>query len=472
VKTPCIKSIFLCLAAVLVFSACGSYQSANNSTQLIEEREGFLPQSVLDENSRIRSKSWDFLYDSMPELFDWADYIDRKSAGKAHMTSMAFTELRDIYNNGEEAEYLGKYYSIYVGEQWEDHRVNWAWFHVNESFTEILWENLAGIYFLTLDEWRESPQYLAISSMVDDGFTMNKVTISDLLPVLIFRINRVDEQKVPDEVLEAEGDYSDQFYQVFIAYYEQPSVVTDEFYFGTQEKISKSRFSFVDIDSDGIKDIEIVAGMGNVNSLLKYYRWDNIQKRYNEKPFFVMNAADYQIFPDTKQIIAETRSTAFTYQRVLYQLIDENYVQLRIEESEAIEAASNGRQWKVIIRDEQGELYSEILTEEEYENTSLRDSILRYCGIEESINIAKVRLLLYKAYGETIVYDNGGLVYEYPVSIVFDRIATLNGETCYSYQVFYLMDDTHWVLIKDIYAASDGTIVYSDNHDFDFADEE
>ena len=80
--------------------------------------------------------------------------------------------------------------------------------------------------------------------------------------------------------------------------------------------------------------------------------------------------------------------------------------------------------------------------------------------------------MLYKAYGETIVYDDGGLVYEYPVSIVFDRIVTLNGETCYSFQVFYLMDDNHWVLIEDFYAASDGTIIYSDNHDFDFSDEE
>jgi len=357
----------LCLAAVLVFSACGSDQPANNTTLLLEEKEDVLPQSIRDENQRIIDNSWDFL--------------------------------------------------------------------------------------------------------VDVSFTMDGVIISDSLPAFIFRISKVDELEVPDEVLEAEWNYSDQYYQVVVAYQEQPNVVLDMFYFGTQEEISMSSVSFVDIDCDGFMDIEIGAGMGNVNRILKYFRWDSMQKHYDEKPFFVMSAADYQIFPDTKQIVAETRSSAFAYQRALYQLIDENYVQLRAEESEAIETMNNGYQWKVVIRDEQGEIYSEILTEEEYENTSLRDSILRDYGIKESMEIAKVRLLLDKAYGETILYDDGGLVHEYSVSIVFDKKATLNGATCYAFQVYYFVDDNHWVLIEDVYAASDGTILYSDNHDYSFFDE-
>jgi len=95
-----------------------------------------------------------------------------------------------VIENSCSCRFRIQYYAIYVGEQWEDHRVNWAWFHVNENFTEVLWENLAGCDFLTLDEWRNSPQYLAISSMVDDGFTeemsTKEPTDTDTLPSILF----------------------------------------------------------------------------------------------------------------------------------------------------------------------------------------------------------------------------------------------------------------------------------------------
>ena len=96
---------------------------------------------------------------NVPELEEYARYIDMKSDGKAVLTVMAEPDLRDVYKDVNGSEYLGKYYLVTVGELWDDHRVTWDWFFVSEDFSDILWQYVVEPTVYTLDEWRNSPHY-------------------------------------------------------------------------------------------------------------------------------------------------------------------------------------------------------------------------------------------------------------------------------------------------------------------------
>lgn len=107
------------------------------------------------------------LDEQVPEIFgEWADYVEEKSGGEAHMMAMVgggyFPDA--VYRDYQETEYLGEYYSIYVGESHEDHTACWDWFYVSEDLDEVLWHNVAMAVeseypVLYLDEWRKSDCY-------------------------------------------------------------------------------------------------------------------------------------------------------------------------------------------------------------------------------------------------------------------------------------------------------------------------
>ena len=98
----------------------------------------------------------DFVWDNIPELKNYAEYVEEKSEGHAAFVVDPNYELKELYVDGE---FRGNYYYVYTGEVWEDHRVNWDWFLVSEDFDEILWWDIVEIEYLTLDEWRQSPSY-------------------------------------------------------------------------------------------------------------------------------------------------------------------------------------------------------------------------------------------------------------------------------------------------------------------------
>ena len=98
----------------------------------------------------------DFVWDNIPELKNYAEYVEEKSEGHAAFVVAPNYELKELY---VENEFRGNYYYVYTGEVWEDHRVNWDWFLVSEDFDEILWWDIVEIEYLTLDEWRQSPSY-------------------------------------------------------------------------------------------------------------------------------------------------------------------------------------------------------------------------------------------------------------------------------------------------------------------------
>ena len=98
----------------------------------------------------------DFVWDNIPELKNYAEYVEEKSEGHAVFVVDPNYELKELYVDNE---FRGNYYYVYTGEVWEEHRVNWDWFLVSEDFDEILWWDIVEIEYLTLDEWRQSPSY-------------------------------------------------------------------------------------------------------------------------------------------------------------------------------------------------------------------------------------------------------------------------------------------------------------------------
>lgn len=111
-------------------------------------------------------KALQCLKDQVPEIDnEWTDYVSDKSEGKAFIdTWIADFVAKDIYRDYEKTEYLGKYYLLYVSEEWEDHSALWAYFYVSEDFEDVLWWDVAmgkdSTYpVLYLDEWRVSDFY-------------------------------------------------------------------------------------------------------------------------------------------------------------------------------------------------------------------------------------------------------------------------------------------------------------------------
>lgn len=98
----------------------------------------------------------EYLKKQVPELEKYAAWIQEQSQGKADIVINVMFYKEQI-SKGESND---GYYFVYVGEQWQDHRVNWDWFCVNENMNEILWYDLAdGEGYLALDAWRASDGY-------------------------------------------------------------------------------------------------------------------------------------------------------------------------------------------------------------------------------------------------------------------------------------------------------------------------
>ena len=201
--------------------------------------------------------------------------------------------------------------------------------------------------------------------------------IADGFLAFTFEITKTDKQ----EMLEYGLQYT---YSISILCMENPEMISQTFDFtssidGISANSLSNEISFVDIDFDGYLDLEIEVGRGNANRMFQYFRWDNVLGKYEETPFFNMLRTGYQLFPDTKQIIAITHDSAASYGRDMYQLIDGNYVLLRHEYAEIVRDSGNESEWIVHISEGQNEIFTETLTVDEYYDiSSTRDNFLRY----------------------------------------------------------------------------------------------
>ena len=151
--------IIILLPVLLKLTACGYSEKAGESTEKTKDdtEKVILDGGIVDEIGQC-------LEEQVPEIYDWGIFVEERSDGQAYLYERYDGEIDEVYKNGEGSEYLGKYYTVYVGEMWEDHSVNWAWFYVSVGFDEVLWKDTLRLResefeVYTLEEWRDSPYY-------------------------------------------------------------------------------------------------------------------------------------------------------------------------------------------------------------------------------------------------------------------------------------------------------------------------
>lgn len=149
------KRAFLALIicqSIWMFSACHAGNQEDSPEYVFlagETHEVSEGNNIFDLDETIKIE--EYIETSIPELIDYKKFVEEQSSGEAHLIVEIDFLLLKI---GEE-----KFYPVYVGEQWEDHRVNWERFYVSEQMDEILWYNLVDDEFYSLEEWRNSKEY-------------------------------------------------------------------------------------------------------------------------------------------------------------------------------------------------------------------------------------------------------------------------------------------------------------------------
>lgn len=104
------------------------------------------------EGDLIRKK----ILENIPELYDYAEYIEQESDGEACLFIQIFEKIEvDVTDSIKAIDC----YPVYVGEKWDTHNVNWDWFYINEKMDKMYWYDVieGGIY--SLEEWRNGERY-------------------------------------------------------------------------------------------------------------------------------------------------------------------------------------------------------------------------------------------------------------------------------------------------------------------------
>ena len=315
----------------------------------------------------------------------------------------------------------------------------------------------------------QSNQAAELSSL--EAETINRMhfetAVSDSTPVFAFDIEKNGKQRE----METGTEYA---YQVDIFCPENPALISQSFSITSCEELTEKMISFVDIDCDEHLDIEVVySGAAIANRTLQYYRWSVFEGteygQYEETPFFEMVTNGYKIYPETKQIIATAKSNAVLYTREMYQLTGTKnggwlgHYELIGKEDADIVTDENENIYTVHISRQNSEVYVRQMAQEEYyENTTERDNYLRY-GVGEAISQEEAHERLHnKCNTAKKVGENKSSEAEYPRSFMFEKMAVIDGVSCYSFRMSWLVDDHHWSFVDDMFVMPDGTILSSD----------
>ena len=131
---------------LLLIMTCGCGMADGKEEQSV--------QAVQEESDEMTVE--DFLWESVPELHSYAEYIERESGGEAslYIEIQEAVEL-DVANSGN----VQKFYPVYVGEERESNTANWDWFYVSEDMSVIYWQNIVEGEYYSLEDWRKSESY-------------------------------------------------------------------------------------------------------------------------------------------------------------------------------------------------------------------------------------------------------------------------------------------------------------------------
>jgi len=229
--------------------------------------------------------------------------------------------------------------------------------------------------------------------------------------------------------------------------------------------IEERRIQFidlVDIDFDGCADIQVQTYEGNVNRGYEYYRWNYFAgKGYGEfeiTPFFEIGCYQYELFPDTKQIICYARSSALSHPRTMYQLSETQnggwlgkYLPIRYDEQlfedDVITEQAFFMNKKVFSK-------SVPAKEFDFEKDTVSDNYLRF-GMEHPISIEEAQNILYDQKSVASVEKT-----EFPLSYIFEEMCLKDELSCYKFRVQWLVDNNHWSTIGFVGVAPEGKMFY------------
>lgn len=296
-----------------------------------------------------------------------------------------------------------------------------------------------------------------------------ETVIADFLPVFTFDISKIGESELLDTVQYA--------YQLVITCQEKPELISQTFQFNSLIDLREDLVSFADIDSDGYLDVQITY-LTAQNITYEYYRWNVFDGeqygQYETEPFFSLLCSSYRIMPETKQLLVTIANGIWPYMRELYQLSGTRnggwlgkYNLIRFETTDWQFDGDGHISYTVHIFHGDNEVYTEVMTQDEYYNiSSQRDTYLCY-GTDEAITVETAHALLYEKYGETTEFSiDGGATIEYQLSFSFEEMKVINNVSCYSFRMSWLVDNNHWSFVDDIFVAPDGTIIMSDGSVF------
>lgn len=152
----------------------------------VSQKNVFMDEASVDE-------AFEYLYQQIPEFDVMSSYIEKTSEGKAHFSIRIPEELTILYNSDETETIRGYYYAFYVGESHEDHTTYLDWFYVKADLTEILHENIIEAQLETLEEWRNSEDYLSQVENLSDINITDSGFIKIIDKYLITDGNQIDK---------------------------------------------------------------------------------------------------------------------------------------------------------------------------------------------------------------------------------------------------------------------------------------
>lgn len=163
------EKILLIVLTVILLTGCNdsknfnviketaSNDSKQELTDKMENVSSVDKQEVSAGNESVANsiKVENFLRQEVKELEPLENYIYQKSNQEAFMVVECDVTLQKVDFEGTEDEY----YMVYVGEQYNDHRINWCWFYVSKNLDKILSYDIVEGEVYSLLEWRETEIY-------------------------------------------------------------------------------------------------------------------------------------------------------------------------------------------------------------------------------------------------------------------------------------------------------------------------
>lgn len=164
------RKVVLIVLTLLILSSCSNINNSDEfetkSSDIIEKvetvdktdkssNENDVEFVESSDNIAKSVKAEAFLRQEVMELEELEKYIFQKSNEKAFMIIESDVTLHKVNFEGSDDEY----FLIYVGEQYDDHEVNWFWFYVSLELDKVLNYDIVEGEVLSLSDWRESSSY-------------------------------------------------------------------------------------------------------------------------------------------------------------------------------------------------------------------------------------------------------------------------------------------------------------------------